>query len=119
MGQQSGDSPAQPLMDLYKKWTGKGKPPEPQKPPPDTSWHDDQVKKANDSFAKKAAEPPPADTKPAPAPAPKGKAAKIPSYKKGGKIRRTGLAMVHKGERMIPKTKVAKVEKAMHAMKRG
>jgi hypothetical protein len=44
---------------------------------------------------------------------------KIPSYKKGGKIRKTGLALVHKGERMIPKGKVARVEKVMKARKRG
>lgn len=42
---------------------------------------------------------------------------KIPSYKKGGKIKATGLAKVHKGERVIPKAKVAKVEKLMR--KRG
>lgn len=42
---------------------------------------------------------------------------KIPSYKKGGKIRKTGIAFVHKGERMIPKAKVKSVEKAMR--KRG
>jgi hypothetical protein len=28
---------------------------------------------------------------------------KIPSYKKGGKIKKTGLAFVHKGERVVPK----------------
>jgi hypothetical protein len=44
---------------------------------------------------------------------------KIPSYKKGGKIRKTGLAKVHKGERMIPKNKVKGVEKAMRNLKRG
>jgi hypothetical protein len=43
---------------------------------------------------------------------------KVPSYKKGGIIKATGLARVHKGERMIPKAKVAKVEKLMK-MKRG
>lgn len=26
----------------------------------------------------------------------------VPSYKKGGKVKKTGLAMVHKGERVIP-----------------
>lgn len=44
--------------------------------------------------------------------------ANIPSYKKGGKVRRTGLARVHKGERVIPKSKVKRVEKLMK-MKKG
>lgn len=26
----------------------------------------------------------------------------IPSYKKGGKVKKTGLALVHKGEKVIP-----------------
>jgi hypothetical protein len=38
----------------------------------------------------------------------------IPSYKKGGKVRRTGLAFVHKGERVVPKSKVKRA-----ARKRG
>jgi len=33
---------------------------------------------------------------------------KIPSYRKGGKVRKTGLAYMHKGEKVIPKHKVAK-----------
>lgn len=41
---------------------------------------------------------------------------KIPAYKKGGKVRKTGLALVHKGERVIPKNKVAKADKAMKKM---
>lgn len=49
---------------------------------------------------------------------PKQIGANIPSYKKGGKVRRTGLARVHKGERVIPKAKVKRVEKLMK-MKRG
>jgi len=32
---------------------------------------------------------------------------KIPSYKKGGRVRKTGLALVHKGEKVIPKHKVS------------
>ncbi len=101
---QGDDNPAKPLLDLYKKWTGKeDKKPAPEAKP-DTSWHDAQVKKANESFAK-------------PAPADKAPAAKVPSYKKGGMVRRTGLARVHKGERVIPKSKVAKVSKMMK--KRG
>src|SRR6266705_155905 len=105
---QQDDNPAKPLTDLYKKWTGKEEK-KPAPPKPDTSWHDEQVRKANESFAKPAPEK-------QPPPAPKGKG-KVPSYKKGGKIRKTGLALVHKGERMIPKGKVAKVEKMMR--KRG
>lgn len=38
----------------------------------------------------------------------------VPSYKKGGKIRKTGLAFVHKGERVVPKSKVKRM-----ARKRG
>lgn len=45
------DNPAQGLIDRYKRWTGKEeKKPAPQKA--DTSWHDEQVKKANESFRK-------------------------------------------------------------------
>ncbi len=33
---------------------------------------------------------------------------KVPSYKKGGKVKKTGLAIVHKGERVIPKGKSRK-----------
>lgn len=32
----------------------------------------------------------------------------IPSYRKGGKVRRTGLAFVHKGERVVPKRAAAR-----------
>jgi|ERR1700733_15612862 len=42
----------------------------------------------------------------------------IPSYKKGGKVHKTGLAHLHKGERVIPKSKVHKVEKAMRKVSR-
>jgi hypothetical protein len=31
---------------------------------------------------------------------------KIASYKKGGRVRRTGLALVHKGEYVIPRHKM-------------
>lgn len=47
MAQQE-SNPAQGLIDLYKRATGKEKKPAPAKP--DTSWHDEQVKRANDSF---------------------------------------------------------------------
>ena len=33
------------------------------------------------------------------------KKTKIPSYRNGGTVRKTGLAMVHKGERVIPAKK--------------
>jgi hypothetical protein len=35
------------------------------------------------------------------------------SYKRGGKVRKTGGANLHKGERVIPKSKVKRVEKMM------
>lgn len=37
----------------------------------------------------------------------------LPSYRKGGKVRRTGLARLHKGEKVIPRGKVKKVERQM------
>lgn len=42
----------------------------------------------------------------------------FPSYKKGGKVRKTGLALLHKGERVIPRKKVKLAEKAMRKYKR-
>ena len=38
-------------------------------------------------------------------------------YKRGGKVRKTGGAIVHKGERVIPKGKVKRVEKMMRKKK--
>lgn len=38
-------------------------------------------------------------------------------YKRGGKVRRTGRAVVHKGERVIPRSKVKRVEKMMRGKK--
>jgi hypothetical protein len=35
----------------------------------------------------------------------KKKKPSLPSYKKGGTVKKTGLAMVHKGERVIPTKK--------------
>lgn len=35
------------------------------------------------------------------------------SYKRGGKVRKTGRANLHRGERVIPKSKVKRVEKMM------
>lgn len=37
----------------------------------------------------------------------------IPAFKKGGTVKKTGLAKVHKGEKVIPASKVKKVEKAI------
>jgi hypothetical protein len=34
-------------------------------------------------------------------------------YSRGGKVRKTGLARIHKGERVIPRSKVKKVERLM------
>ena len=39
------------------------------------------------------------------------------SYKRGGKTRKTGMALLHKGERVIPRGKVKKVEKMMRKKK--
>jgi hypothetical protein len=36
-------------------------------------------------------------------------------YKRGGKVRKTGPAIVHRGERVIPKSKVKRVEKMMRS----
>jgi hypothetical protein len=38
-------------------------------------------------------------------------------YKRGGKVRKTEKALVHKGERVIPKSKVKRVEKMMRKKK--
>ena len=35
------------------------------------------------------------------------------SYKKGGTVRKTGLARLHKGEVVVPRNKVKRVKKAM------
>lgn len=39
------------------------------------------------------------------------------SYKRGGKVRKTGTANLHSGERVIPKGKVKRVEKMMRKSK--
>ena len=38
---------------------------------------------------------------------------KLKGYKKGGMVKKTGKAKVHKGEMVVPKKKVKKVKKAM------
>ena len=38
-------------------------------------------------------------------------------YRKGGKVRRTGPAIVHRGERVIPRSKVKKVDRMMKRKK--
>lgn len=35
------------------------------------------------------------------------------SYKKGGKVKKTGLAKLHKGEVVVPKKKVKKLPRVM------
>ncbi len=40
------------------------------------------------------------------------------SYKKGGVVRKTGLARVHQGELVIPRAKVAMVRRAIRMYKR-
>lgn len=116
MPQQS-DNPAQGLIDRLKQWTGKADKPAPA-PKPDTSWHDAQVKKANDSFAKSAQDKQPAGKTPVATgnnassgtSAPSGQ---VPSYKKGGMIKKTGLAKLHAGEKVIRKQDVKKTVKAV------
>ena len=39
------------------------------------------------------------------------------SYRKGGKVRKTGMARLHKGERVVPRGKVKRVEKMMRKSK--
>ena len=39
------------------------------------------------------------------------------AFKRGGKVRKTGGAVVHKGERVIPAGKVKRVEKMMRKAK--
>lgn len=36
-----------------------------------------------------------------------------PSYKKGGKVAKTGMALVHRGEVVVPASRVASVDKAL------
>ena len=38
-------------------------------------------------------------------------------YQRGGKVRKTGMAKVHRGERVIPASKVKRVEKMMRKSK--
>lgn len=38
---------------------------------------------------------------------------KPPSYKQGGRVAKTGLALVHKGEVVVPVARVASVDKAL------
>jgi len=40
-------------------------------------------------------------------------------YKKGGRVKKTGLARVHKGEYVVPRGKVKRVKKALRRMKSG
>jgi hypothetical protein len=35
------------------------------------------------------------------------------SYRRGGKVRKTGMAKLHRGERVVPRGKVKRVEKMM------
>ena len=39
--------------------------------------------------------------------------APIPMYKKGGRVKKTGLAIVHKGELIIPASKAKSLKKLM------
>ena len=50
---------------------------------PDTSWHDEKVKEATESYTKK-----------------------VPKYHSGGVVRKTGLARLRKGETVLTKTQM-------------
>jgi hypothetical protein len=43
----------------------------------------------------------------------------FPSYKKGGRVRRTGLALVHRGEKIIPAKKRSSVSRTMGGAKKS
>jgi hypothetical protein len=43
----------------------------------------------------------------------------IPSYKRGGKVRKTGLARLHKGEYVVPRNQVKKVMRKMKSRMRS
>jgi hypothetical protein len=43
----------------------------------------------------------------------------VPSYKKGGRVKKTGLARVHKGEQVIPAHKAHKGRSGKKARKAG
>lgn len=42
----------------------------------------------------------------------------LPNYRKGGKVKKTGPARLHKGEVVVPRGKVKKVKKAVRQMKK-
>lgn len=68
----------------------------------DTPWHDDMVRKANESFKNNAAQN--NNTSPKTPTPPKGpKSASPNSFKDGGIVKKTGLALVHEGETIVPK----------------
>lgn len=62
----------------------------------------DEGMKETDEEKKKREE---EESKKAPSRGPLKSLLSIPSYKKGGKVKKTGLARLHKGERVIPKKK--------------
>jgi hypothetical protein len=80
-------------------------------PKPDTSWHDEMVKKANQSFKDKAA----SDAQKAP-PKPA-----MPSHKNGTDfVPHTGPALLHKGEAVLKKEDADKYREAkMHGAYEG
>lgn len=51
--------------------------------------------------------------------APDSTPSSIPSYKKGGMVKKTGLAKLHAGEKVIPRNKVGAVTKAMRKTSGG
>jgi hypothetical protein len=75
-------------------------------PKQDTTWHDQMVKSANESFVKQAQKQTTTPAKPTSKPT-----AKPSSYKKGGTVQKTGMAKVHKGEKVLTVAQVKAAKK--------
>lgn len=45
------------------------------------------------------------------------RASETPSYRKGGMVKKTGLARLHRGEYVVPRNKVKRMKKAMRMKK--
>lgn len=83
----------------------------------DTSWHDSMVKAANKSFADANAGTNQTAKGNAPTP-PQGRhAAKPNTFKHGGVVQKTGIALVHKGETVIPVADHDSKEETVHLSK--
>lgn len=84
------------IASTLQKWINRIPTPgyKPSTPKPDTSWHDKQVSEANAAFRKQA-------QSSAPKPKPSVPKAKPSTFKKGGMVQKTGMAKVHKGEKVL------------------